>query len=177
MKIIKRDFMLRELHRLAVCTAGFAVCLFILFKYGIKSFPMQIMLLSAVAAVIVLAVIRTVIQLHISTYALNDNDIYLLEKEYSAKHPVCKVWQGEMHLMQSFIVCRSRGRLLFIPLHNVERAEERFDRIGMKRVPFVRFIMDTDKSVSVGFPLRYSNDNEKVFSWLTDRLGSEKVRR
>ena len=29
-------------------------------------------------------------------------DTYLLDKEYTASHPVYKVWQGEIHLMQSF---------------------------------------------------------------------------
>ena len=106
---------------------------------------------------------------------LTDSDIYLLEKEYLADHPVYRVWQGEINLLPSFIVCRNRGRLLFIPLHKIERVERRFDRIGMRKVPFAKFILDTSQSISIGFSPNHAKDSEAVYTWLAERIGKDKV--
>ena len=133
------------------------------------------MLLLGIVAIIALGALRSVMLARSATSNLTDNDTYLLDKEYTASHPVYKVWQGEIHLMQSFIVCRNRGRLLFIPIHKIERVEHRFDRIGMRKIPFAKFIMDTNQSIAIGFSPNHSKDSEAVFAWLAERLGKDKV--
>lgn len=117
---IKRDFMRSELRRLALCAAGLAACLLVLLRYGSRLAFRQPLPLLGIAAVIALAALRSALQAHAAVSALTDHDEYLLEKEYTAPHPIYRVWQGEIHMMRSFIVCRNRGRLLFIPVDIVK---------------------------------------------------------
>lgn len=171
----KKDFMLKELSRLVFCAIGLTVCAFVLLRYAPKLASCQPMLLPGIAAIIALAALRSAVFARSAASKLTDNDTYLLGKEYTVPHPVYKVWQGEIHLMQSFIVCRNRGRLLIIPIHKIERVERRFDRIGMWQIPFAKFIMDTDQSIAIGFSPNHSKDSKAVFAWLAERLGREKV--
>ena len=172
---IKKDFMLKELSKFVLYAIGLAVCAFVLLRYSPKLASSQPMLLLGIVAIIALGALRSVMLARSATSNLTDNDTYLLDKEYTASHPVYKVWQGEIHLMQSFIVCRNRGRLLFIPIHKIERVEHRFDRIGMRKIPFAKFIMDTNQSIAIGFSPNHSKDSEAVFAWLAERLGKDKV--
>ncbi|MCI9456028.1 MAG: hypothetical protein HFE44_03500 [Oscillospiraceae bacterium] len=175
MEKIKKDFILGEFRRLALCAAGFAICLFILMRFSPQLAAYQPLPWLAVAAILVLAGLRSVMLARTGIGGLTDSDIYLLEKEYLADHPVYRVWQGEIHLLPSFIVCRNRGRLLFIPLHKIERVERRFDRIGMRKVPFAKFILDTSQSISIGFSPNHAKDSEAVYTWLAERIGKDKV--
>ncbi len=172
---IKKDFMLKELSKFVLYAIGLAVCAFVLLRYSPKLASYQPMLWLGIVAIIALGALRSVMLARSATSNLTDNDTYLLDKEYTASHPVYKVWQGEIHLMQSFIVCRNRGRLLFIPIHKIERVEHRFDRIGMRKIPFAKFIMDTNQSIAIGFSPNHSKDSEAVFAWLAERLGKDKV--
>lgn len=176
MKAIKRDYMRKELRRLALCAAGLFACLGVLSWCYPRLAALQPLPLLGVTAVIALAALRAAVQARAGVQALTDTDAYSLEREYAAPHPVYKVWQGEMHLMQNFIVCRNRGRLMVIPIHKIEQAERRFDRMGVRKVPYVKFTLDTGRSISIGFPVTVSKDDEAVFLWLTKRLGGEKVK-
>ena len=172
---IKRDFILKEFRRLAFFAVGFIICIFVLFKCYSGFSLIQKPLVLVVIAILVLSILRSAAQVYLSMRDFNDNDSYLLEKEYAAPHPVYKIWQGEIHLMQNFIVCRNRGRLFVIIIHQIEKAERYFNIIGMRKIPVVKFIMDTDRSVSIGFLLNHPDDGEAVFEWLMNRLGEEKV--
>ena len=143
---IRRDFLRGELRRLALCAAGFGLCLLVLLRCwsgGKERLP----LLAGIGAVLGLAALRAAAQAHAGQRELNDGDILLLEREYAAPHPVCRVWQGEIHLLPGILVCRSGGRLLFLPVDRIERVEERFDRIGLRRLPAMKFVMDTERSM------------------------------
>lgn len=177
MEQIKKDFMLKELHKLLLCAIGLAVCAVVLLWYSPTLALYQPLLLLGIVAIIALAAVRSAMLARSATSNLTDNDTYLLDKEYPAPHPVYKVWQGEMHLMPNFIVCRNRGRLLFIPMHKIERVEHRFDRAGMRKIPFAKFVMDTNQSIAIGFSPNHPKDSEAVFSWLAERLGKEKISR
>lgn len=171
METIRRDFLRGELGRLARCAAGFAVCLLVLWycwPQGRDSLPL---LLAGIAGVLALAALRAAVQVRIGARDLNDGDLLRLEREYAAPHPVCRVWQGEVHLLPGILVCRSRGRLLFLPVDRIERAEKRFDRIGLLRLPFVKLVMDTGRTVSIGFSPRHPADGRAVLAWLAGHTG------
>lgn len=173
MREIKRDFLRRELGRLALCAAGFAICLLVLLRFWPRGKELLPLLLAGIAVVLGLAALRTAVQVHISTRALNDSDICLLEREYAAPHPVYRVWQGEIHLLPSIIVCRNRGRLLFLPVDRIERVEERASRAGLQRVPLAKFVLDSGQTVSIGFSPRHPEDSGPVFTWLTRQTGQK----
>ena len=109
----------------------------------------------------------------LSAWEAGVTDILLLEREYAAPHPVCRVWQGEIHLLPGILVCRSGGRLLFLPVDRIERVEERFDRIGLRRLPAMKFVMDTGRTVSIGCSPRHPEDARAVFAWFAGRSGQK----
>lgn len=173
MKRIKRDFLRGELRRLVLCAGGFAACLLVLLRFWPRGRALLPLLAAGIAAVLALAALRAAVRAGTGTRDLNDGDVCLLEREYAAPHPVCRVWQGEIHLLPSIIVCRSRGRLLFLPVDRIERAEERFERVGLRKVPLAKFVMDTGKTVSIGFSPRHPEDSGPVFAWLAGRTGQK----
>ena len=60
MEKIKKDFILGEFRRLALCAAGFAICLFILMRFSPQLAAYQPLPWLAVAAILVLAGLRSV---------------------------------------------------------------------------------------------------------------------
>ncbi len=172
---VKKDFIQKELSRFGILALVFAVCFLVLLRFASNLAPYQPLLLLGMAAIIALGALRSLVLAHSAMGNLTGHDTYLLDKEYTAPHPVYKVWQGEIHLMQSFIVCRNRGRLLFIPIHNMERVECRFNRTAMGKVPFAKFIMDTGKTFTIDFLPNRPKESQAIFEWITKRLGKEKV--
>lgn len=171
MKKVLRDFMWKEARRLALCGLGLAACLLVLARCSPGLASRRLWLALGIPAVIGLAALRSALLARAGAGGLTDQDIYLLEREYAGPHPVYRVWQGEVHLTESFLICRSRGRLLFLPLHRIERVERRFNRTAIGRIPLARFILDNGKSVAIGFSPNHSRDSEAVFLWLASRLG------
>lgn len=175
MKKIKMDYLLGELRRLGLCAAGIVVCLLVLSRYYDKLSDYRLQLFLGVIAVIAFVALRTYVIAREAFRELTNDDEYLIEKEYAESHQTYKVWQGEMHIMPSFILCRNRGRLIFIPINRIERIERRFDRTDIKKVPFARFIMDSDRSIKIGFSPNHTKDSEAAFAMLAKRLGNDKI--
>lgn len=175
MRKIQIDFMRREMRRLALCAAGFAACLAVLWRCAPDSASRWPMLALGAAAVLLLAVMRFAARLRAATSGLAVFDADDLEREYAAPHPVCRVWQGELHLMPDILVCRSRGRLLLLPVHEIERVERRFDRVGLRKIPAARFVMDTDRTVRISFSPACPEEGARAFAWLAERIGEEKI--
>ena len=173
METIRRDFLRGELGRLARCAAGFAVCLLVLWYCWPQGRDPLPLLLAGVAGVLALAALRAAVQAGIAARDLNDGDLLQLSREYAAPHPVCRVWQGEIHLLPGILVCRSGGRLLFLPVDRIERVEERIDRIGLRRLPAMKFVMDTGRTVSIGCSPRHPEDARAVFAWFAGRSGQK----
>ena len=172
---IKKDFLRGELRRLVLCAAGLVLCRLILLRCYPKLASYQPLPLLGIPAIIGLSALRPAMHSRAAIGSLTDTDRYFLEREYPASHPTYKVWQGEIHLLRSFIVCRNRGRLLFIPIHKIERAEHRFEHAGMWKIPSITFILDTGQSIAIGFSPSHPKDSEAVFTWLQNRLGCEKA--
>mgnify|MGYP006957493881 CR=1 FL=1 len=170
---IQRDFLRGELRRLALCAAGFVLCLLVLLRCWSGGKERLPLLLAGIGAVLGLAALRAAAQAHAGQRELNDGDILLLEREYAAPHPVYRVWQGEIHLLPGILVCRSGGRLLFLPVDRSERGEERIDRIGLRRLPAMKFVMDTGRTVSIGCSPRHPEDARAVFAWFAGRSGQK----
>ena len=170
---IRRDFLRGELRRLALCAAGFGLCLLVLLRCWSGGKERLPLLLAGIGAVLGLAALRAAAQAHAGQRELNDGDILLLEREYAAPHPVCRVWQGEIHLLPGILVCRSGGRLLFLPVDRIERVEERIDRIGLRRLPAMKFVMDTGRTVSIGLSPHCPEDGRAVLAWLAGHAGQK----
>ncbi len=173
MRKLQRDFLLGEWRRLALCAVGFLACVLILMRFSPKLAPRLPLLLAAIAAILAFAALRSAILARRAIGGLTDVALYTLENEYAAPHPVGRLWQGEIHLLHSFVVCRSRGRLLILPIHRIARVEHRFDRIGMQKLPFAKFVLDNGQTLSVGFAPSHPADSDAVFAWLAKRLKEE----
>ena len=152
---IKKDFLRGELRRLVLCAAGLVLCRLILLRCYPKLASYQPLPLLGIPAIIGLSALRPAMQSRAAIGSLTDTDRYFL--------------------LRSFIVCRNRGRLLFIPIHKIERAEHRFEHAGMWKIPSITFILDTGQSIAIGFSPSHPKDSEAVFTWLQNRLGCEKA--
>ena len=100
-----------------------------------------------------------------------------VEEEYGAGHPIYKVSYGEIHLMNTCVICRNKRRLILIPVMEVVRLEEYVRLVGVKRVPLLRFTMDEGKPLEVDFSARHCKDGEEVVSWFIEHIGADKVDR
>ncbi|MBQ8560274.1 MAG: hypothetical protein IJ441_01670, partial [Spirochaetaceae bacterium] len=94
---------------------------------------------------------------------LDDSGRFTLEREYLQEHPVYKVYQGEIHLLESYLVCRTRGKLLLIPTSHIQDAQELNLRSKGIKYAFVKIHMDNDKSYSIEAA---SETKEKILDWL-----------
>lgn len=174
MNKIRRDFIVRQLRMLAVFMAMMAVALgYIIFYAGIS--PLAFALIPLIVIAFVLRMQRQVsgsFRRGCGQYSELWKD--RLEKEYGSPHPVYKVAYGEIHLLDTCLVCRNKGRLIFIPMEQIVRVEERFFYVSVKKVPLLKFSLDTDKTVSIEFSAGRTKDGAAVLSCLTERLGPEK---
>lgn len=100
-----------------------------------------------------------------------------VEEEYRQPHPVCKVAYGEVHLMKTCVVCRNKRRLIFIPVRQVMKLEERFRRVSGKRVPLLKFTLDGGTELELDFSVAHTKDGDKVVSWFIEQIGAQKVER
>lgn len=100
-----------------------------------------------------------------------------VEREYSEAHPVYKVAYGEIHLMKTCVICRNKRKLMFIPLEQIIKIEERVRLVGVKRVPLLKLTMDAGKNLEIDFSARHCIDGENVVLWFIEQIGEEKVER
>lgn len=175
MNRIQRDFAVRELRSLAGLMVLMAVVLgYIVFYVRIS--PLAFALIPLIVIAFVLRMRRQAsvsFQRDCGQYSELWQD--RLEKEYGLPHPVYKVAYGEIHLLDTCLVCRNKRRLVFIPMEQIVKVEERFFHVSVKKVPLLRFSLDTDKTVNIEFSAGRTKDGAAVLSWLTERLGPEKI--
>ena len=175
MKQLKQDFMLGEFRRLSWCLIGFLLCLLLIW---LVPSARQQLLAFIVYAVVVLAVAyrRAVRQLRDATDPLWDAEKYRIDQEYPAPHPIYKVAYGELHLLPGFLISRNKGRLLILPLEQVQAVERRSRSVGIVNIPLLRLTMENGRSTVIDFSVRDPAQAEPVFRWLADRLDAEKLR-
>ena len=175
MNKIKRDFVAKELRSLAVLMVMMAIALgYIIFYVRIS--PLAFLLIPLIIIAFVLRMQRQAAGSFGRTCG-QYSELWQerVEKEYASPHPVYKVAYGELHLLNTCLVCRNKRRLIFIPMEQVVRVEERFYYVGVKQVPLLKFRLDTDKTIDVEFSAGHPKNGEAVLTWLTERLGPEKT--
>lgn len=172
---IKRDFVAKELRSLAGLMVMMAVALgYIIFYVRIS--PLAFALIPLIITVFVLRM-----QMQVSGSFRRTCGQYSelwqeqVAREYNSPHPVYKVAYGELHLLNTCLVCRNKRRLIFIPTEQIVKVEERFHYVGVKKVPLLNFRLDTDKTADIEFSAGHTENGGAVLSWLTERLGPEKT--
>ena len=175
MNKIKRDFIAGELRSLAVLMAMMAVALGYIVFYARIS-PLAFALVPIIVTAFVLRM-RGQAAGSFERACGQYSELWRerLEKEYGSPHPVYKVAYGELHLLDTCLVCRNKRRLIFIPTEQIVKVEKRFHSVGVKKVPLLKFGLDTDKVVDIEFSAGHTENGEAVLSWLTGRLGPEKT--
>ena len=177
MKKIINGFLKKEVQRFGLYVAGLILCL-IAVSFIPEVRPLLPVFAVAFSVIIILALSVSVARfLQSKTHSLSDNETIMLEQQYTTEHPVYKVAYGEIHLLHDFIISRNKSRLVVIPLSRIEKVDERFRRVGVRRVPYITFVLDTGKHISVDFSSRHYKDGEPVINWLIERIGMEKVER
>lgn len=179
MKKILNDFLKKEIQRLGLNSAGFILCVLAIAVMP-EARPLLPVFAAVFFAVIFLALGIFAARFHqgkADIQRLSDSENLLLEQQYAAAHPMYKVAYGEIHLLHDFIVSRNKCRLLVIALSGIEKVDERFRRVGVRRVPYLTFALNTGKRISVDFSARHAKDGDPVTSWLIERLGAEKIER
>ena len=177
MKSMTNDFITKELKSLAILTILLAAALAYLIFYT----HMSPFLLLTIPLIIIAFTLRMCKQAASSFQRTcgQYSEIWQnqVEREYDAAHPIYQVAYGEIHLLKTCLVCRNKRRLLFVPLEQIETVEERFRLVGTKRIPLLKFKMDTDKTLEIDFSVKHCEDGDAVLSWLIEQLGEDKVKR
>ena len=167
MSKIKRDFIVKELRSLAGLMLLMAIALGYIISY-VKITPLAFLIIPVIVAAFVLRMYRQ------ASGGLTEYSELWQERvgrEYAAPHPVYKVAYGELHLLDACLVCRSKRHLIFIPTEQIVRVDKRFRSVGVKKVPLLKFRLDTDKTVDIDFSAAHCESGEAVLSWLNERLG------
>ena len=66
-----------------------------------------------------------------------------------------------------------KAEILREGLRRIERVEERFDRIGLRRLPAMKFVMDTGRTVSIGLSPHCPEDGRAVLAWFAGHAGQK----
>lgn len=177
MKNIKKDFIIKEVRSLAIYMALFAVALAYIIFY-VRISPLLFLIIPVIMIAFVMRMCGQVTSAFQSSCGqYSDNWKEQVEREYSAAHPIYKVAYGEVHLMETCVVCRNKRRLIFIPPEQIMKIEERVRLVGVKRVPLLKFTMDSGKTLELDFSVGHCEDGENVVLWFAKRIGEEKVER
>ena len=175
MQRIKRDFIAKELSSLALLLA-LMVPLFAYLVFYADVSPLLFCILPLLAAAFAARMCRQAASsLQGCCGVRSESWQERVEAEYEAAHPICKVAYGELHLMETCLVCRSKRRLLFLPTDEIMGVEERFRLVGAKRVPLLKFTLESGKKLEIDFSVRQPLDGQKALCWLTEQMGAEKV--
>lgn len=175
MQKIKRDFVVRELVSLLSLMALMAACLlYLIFYAGITSGVLLIIPL--LAAVFVLRMLRqAAVSFQQCCGVRSESWQERVGEEYAATHPIYKVAYGEMHLLESCLVCRCKRRLLFIPTDEILTVQAHFRLVGARRIPVLKFTMENGRNPEVDFSVRRPQDGRTVIRWLSCLLGEERM--
>lgn len=177
MKSIKKDFIIKEVCALAICMVLFAAALAYLIFY-IHISPLMFLIIPLIIIAFVLRMsgqVTSAFRRSCGQYPESwQNQV---EKEYNTAHPTYKVAYGEVHLMKTCVVCRNKRRLIFIPVEQIVKIEERMRRVSGIRVPLLKFTMDGGKTLELDFSAIHNKAGEDVVLWFIEQIGAEKVER
>lgn len=179
MKKIINNFLKKEVQRFGLSMAGFILCLIAL-SVSPEVRPLLPVFAVAFSVIIILGLSISAarfLKSKADIHSLSDNETIMLEQQYTTEHPVYKVAYGEIHLLHDFVIGRHKSRLIVIPLSRLDKVEERFRYVGVHKVPYITFVLDTGKHIPVDFSSRHYKDGEPVINWLIERIGMEKVER
>ena len=176
MKKILNDFLKGEVQRLCLSIAGLILCLiFVASVPGTR--PLLPIFAVGYPAIIILNLVVSVTRFFSQTRAdirsLSESETALLEQQYAVNHPVYKIERGKIHLLHDFIISRSWGRLIIIPLDRIEKVEKCFRRQGVHGIPYITFVLDTGKHIPVDFLSKHYRNS--VMNWLIERIETEDV--
>lgn len=176
MGIIERDFIKRELLSLAPVMGMMAVLLGYLIGYA-KLSPMLFWLFPLLACAFLLRMLRQA-KGSFSHFCgvCSESFAQRVRQEYEAPHPICRVAYGEMHLLTSCIVCRHKRRLALLPVEGIVRVDIRFRLVGARRIPVLRFEMDTGGTVAIDFSVWGPAQGEQALAWLAKTIGEERLK-
>ena len=177
MKNIKRDFIIKEVRALAIYMVLLAAALTYIIFYTRLS-PLLFLIIPLIMIAFVLRMsgqVTSAISRSCGQYPESWKN--QVEKEYSMEHPTYKVAYGEVHLLKTCVVCRNKRRLIFIPVKQIIKIEERVRLVGVRRVPLLKFTMDGGKSSELDFSAAHYKDGEAVVLWFIEQIGAEKVDR
>ena len=177
MKKIEKDFIVKEVCALAIYMVLFAIALSYLVFYARIS-PLLFLIIPLIIVVFIVRLRGQYKNAFESCCGLQSESFKeQIGKEYAAQHPILKAAYGEVHLLEECVVCRNKRKLLFIPVRQIIKIEERVRLVGVKRVPLLKFTMDGGKTLELDFSASHSKDGEAVILWFIERIGEEKVER
>ncbi len=170
MSKIKRDFIMKELRLLLGLVLLMALALGYIVWY-VKITPLAFLIIPLVITAFVLRMYFGA-SAALGRVCAQYSELWRerVGREYAAPHPVYKVAYGEMHLLDACLVCRNRRRLLLIPTEQIVKVDERFRSVGVKKVPLLKFRLDTDETVDIDFSAAHGESGAAVMSWLNEHV-------
>lgn len=90
-------------------------------------------------------------------------------QEYQEEHLTYRVAYGEIHLLESCVVCRHKRRLLLIPVDELMSVSKDYRLMGVKRVSMLYLKCSGGRRYTLDFSALHSKNGEFVYAWLAAR--------
>lgn len=92
-----------------------------------------------------------------------------ITNEFAAAHPIYRLFNGEVHLLPSCLICRQRGRLALILIEQIVSAEAISYSQTMHLTKTLVLKMKTGKTYQLEFTVGHKKDLLSVLAWLKQK--------
>lgn len=165
---IVADFYIQEIKRILVCGFG----LLLLMGY-LAYVTLRLYWLLVPAAVVVFALARMAL-VGLRRFGrvfdgLGEFQKERIARDYSTSHPICKVFQGQLHLLPDCIVCRNRGQLWMVMLSQIETIRQFTPRKTYWTVSTLELQTDSAEKYQIEFFGNHKKEVKQVISWMQEQ--------
>lgn len=168
-------FYREEIKRIVLC--GILMLLPLGYLVFCAEQPIYILLISPIVVLIALIIMLLVgkRKFNKAVSTLGEYQKERIEEEFMQSHCVYKLFSGEVHLLEDYLVCRSNGRLFLIDIEDIEsvRTIKTSQTYGLVNT----LIIKTNKDKS--FKLEFAGTNQKnsleVIEWITQKNNTVKL--
>lgn len=175
MKEIRGDYIARELRDMALLTAMLAAAIGVAIPTAYIS-PLFLLLIPLFAVWFLVRVYRRAAKGLAEVSARPGEWKARVGREYHEEHLTYRVAYGEIHLLESCLVCRHKRRLLLIPIDELVSVSKDYRLVGVKSVSTLYLRCAGGRRHTLEFSAFHAENGEFVYAWLAARVGNTDIK-